>query len=183
MSCCRWPWALAGQVLSLLWRDGVSRHWWRFLVWCRIKDLAPVANLFEVVHNLVHRRRRTRKKSSVVKELERGFRSLFPLQIRSRSPNRRQQKKEATLPFFVSTRRDSKAVMQRIANPSSPVRLRIAPPPSPSPDSRTRRADPLACENACSAPLVKLVDTADLKSAAFLKRGVPVRSRPGVPVS
>ena len=28
----------------------------------------------------------------------------------------------------VSTWRDSKAVMQRIANPSSPVRLRVAPP-------------------------------------------------------
>ena len=30
--------------------------------------------------------------------------------------------------FLYSPRRDSKAVMQRIANPSSPVRLRIAPP-------------------------------------------------------
>ena len=34
---------------------------------------------------------------------------------------------------------------------------------------------------AAGAPMVKLVDTADLKSAAFLKRGVPVRPRLGAP--
>lgn len=28
-----------------------------------------------------------------------------------------------------------------------------------------------ACENGCLAPMVKLVDTADLKSAAFLNKG------------
>ena len=44
-------------------------------------------------------------------------------------------------------------------------------------------------QNVCSttlqvvetAPMVKLVDTADLKSAAFRKRGVPVRPRLGAP--
>lgn len=40
------------------------------------------------------------------------------------------RKGKQPLPFFIgsATRRDSKAVMQRIANPSSPVRLRVAPP-------------------------------------------------------
>ena len=37
-------------------------------------------------------------------------------------------------------------------------------------------------DNARSAPVVELVDTADLKSAATLKRSVPVRFRPGAPV-
>ena len=36
--------------------------------------------------------------------------------------------------------------------------------------------------SAAGAPMVKLVDTADLKSAAFLKRGVPVRPRLGAPL-
>ncbi len=52
------------------------------------------------------------------------------------------KKGKPRLPFFVHpvrrvghrTRRDSKAVMQRIANPSSPVRLRIAPPKFPRPE-------------------------------------------------
>ena len=34
-----------------------------------------------------------------------------------------------------------------------------------------------------NARVVKLVDTSDLKSAAYLKRGVPVRFRPRAPVS
>ena len=46
--------------------------------------------------------------------------------------------------------------MQRIANPSSPVRLRVAPP---------------KYSGSCRARVVKLVDTSDLKSAAFLHKG------------
>ena len=38
-----------------------------------------------------------------------------------------------------------------------------------------------ACDNARLAPVVKLVDTADLKSAAFPKGSVLVRHRPGAP--
>ncbi len=58
------------------------------------------------------------------------------------------KKGKLLLPFFVEffdqqqvfdqqfekfRRRDSKSVMQRIANPSSPVRLWVAPPKSPPP--------------------------------------------------
>ena len=40
-----------------------------------------------------------------------------------------QKRKLLTLPFFIKiVWRDSKAVMPRIANPVSPVRLRVAPP-------------------------------------------------------
>lgn len=95
------------------------------------------------------------------------------------------EKGKLQLPFFslgrfrFSAWRDSKAVMQRIANPSSPVRLRVAPPPSRStrfdPD---HQAPPTHVAGACfvwvivdvqpDARMVKLVDTSDLKSAASL---------------
>ena len=54
-----------------------------------------------------------------------------------------------------------RVVMQRIANPSTPVRFR-----------------PLASKNL--AQVVELVDTQDLKSCALL--GVPVQVRPWAPL-
>ena len=50
----------------------------------------------------------------------------------------------------------------RIANPISPVRLRVAPP-------ETSPCQLLAAR--VTARVVKLVDTSDLKSAAFLQKG------------
>ena len=52
-------------------------------------------------------------------------------------------------------RRDSKAVMQRIANPSSPVRLRIAPPPSPWLFDRTRDLSGQARVRGCAPEIVR----------------------------
>lgn len=58
------------------------------------------------------------------------------------------EKGKQQLPFFslvrfrISAWRDSKAVMQRIANPSSPVRLRVAPPLSRFNQIRPRTPSP-----------------------------------------
>ena len=62
--------------------------------------------------------------------------------------------------------RDSKAVMHRIANPISPVRLRVAPP-----IRSIASAVPGDSWLLRFARVVKLVDTADLKSAAILHKG------------
>ena len=103
--------------------------------------------------------------------------------------------------------RDSKVVMQRIANPSTPVRFRL-PPPSITADTvfpggvaeclcdrvckpRTGRLKsapppPESCRFLLSsrdkARVVKLVDTTDLKSVAP-DTGVPVRFRSRAPTN
>lgn len=115
----------------------------------------------------------------------------------SRLVSRSTSKGKPGLPFFVrmrrTARRDSKAVMQRIANPSSPVRLRIAPPrkcavrtsfQTPGSTGRCcswpdrswwcagwqhrarawRSSSP--SDNAPAARMAKSADAADLKSAA-----------------
>jgi hypothetical protein len=72
-----------------------------------------------------------------------------------------------TLPFCIyGFWRNGRVVMQRPAKPCTSVRFRV-PPPS---------------NKLSAARVVKLVDTADLKSAANLKRGVPVRFRSRAPI-
>jgi hypothetical protein len=69
-------------------------------------------------------------------------------------------------------RRDSKAVMHRIANPCRSVRLRPAPPGFLARSASSAIVDgAFLFHNGASARVVKLVDTADLKSAAFLHKG------------
>ena len=86
-----------------------------------------------------------------------------------------QEQGKPRLPFVLLgwiPRRDSKAVMQRIANPSSPVRLRVAPPASVPPRlcQGSHRGAPLShlrrAHNAPRARMAKSADAADLKSAA-----------------
>ena len=90
------------------------------------------------------------------------------------------------LPFFVDTGRgsrdrlehghwrDSKAVMHRIANPISPGRLRVAPPVIYIVRRLIYHFEAVLPAFCFTMPLcarvVKLVDTSDLKSAAFLHK-------------
>ena len=71
---------------------------------------------------------------------------------------------------IANLRRDSKEVMQRPAKPFRSVRFRF-PPPEQRVDNQFSHLKSL-CSNAWkSARVVKLVDTSDLKSAAFVNNG------------
>ena len=97
---------------------------------------------------------------------------------RSRSKIRKHDKLPFLLDSLVATerqifteitnpRRDSKEVMQRPAKPFRSVRFRFPPP-----EQTIREYLECLCSNAWKrARVVKLVDTSDLKSAAFVNNG------------
>ena len=94
-----------------------------------------------------------------------GFCSPMPTQI-------------AVCGYNTSPWRGSKVVMQRPAKPFTPVRSR---PPPPVFQKSAACAFFVSASVACLARVVKLVDTADLKSAAYPRGGVPVRFRSRAP--
>ena len=71
--------------------------------------------------------------------------------------------------YLEAIRRNGRVAMQRIANPSTSVRLRVPPP----------FLNISTCESKPDARVVELVDTRDLKSLAG--NSVPVQVRPRAP--
>jgi hypothetical protein len=145
------PATRGGQALRRSWGPekvfkAALQEWPEIQVYCKACKIAGIAQLVE--RNLAKVEVESSRLFSRSKFHKGKPRLPFFVKRQRLPPSRKQASLFYPAPFW----RDSKAVMQRIANPSSPVRLRIAPPVSDSLDGTTRPALAVGLRQCLSGP-------------------------------